>query len=303
MRYSGNNIKLMVNDLMVNYTDAGPDEAPVIIFIHGFPLNKFMWDKQMDVLMDNFRVIAYDIRGHGESDAGNEAFSIDLFVADLVDFMDALRIHQVSLCGLSMGGYIALKAIESYPERFEALVLCDTTCLADSPEAKEKRMKAIESIIQKGVAQYADDSVKNFFPQESFTTSPEVISSVKEMIINTSELSLCSTLLALSSRQETCTGLPDIKVPVLILAGEKDGIIPPSAANFMHENIKKSSMQVISLAGHLSNLENPEEFNKHLKLFFNSVYTDHLNISQGPDNSILRDFRSKLNMLLSFRSI
>jgi 3-oxoadipate enol-lactonase len=303
MRYSGNNIKLMVNDLMVNYTDAGPDEAPVIIFIHGYPLNKSMWDKQVDALMDNFRVIAYDIRGHGESDAGNEAFSIDLFVDDLIGFMDALRIHKVSLCGLSMGGYIALKAIESYPERFEALVLSDTSCLADSPEAKEKRMKAIESIIQKGVAQYADDSVKNFFPQESFTTSAEVISSVKEMIINTSELSLCSTLLALSSRLETCTGLPDIKVPVLILVGEKDGITPPSASNFMHENIKKSSLEVINRAGHLSNLENPEEFNKHLKLFFNSVYSDHLNKSNGGGDSILRDLRNKLNMLLSFRSI
>ena len=303
MRYSGNNIKLMVNDLMVNYTDAGPDEAPIIIFIHGYPLNKSMWDKQVDALMGNFRVIAYDIRGHGESDAGNEAFSINLFVADLIGFMDALRIHKVSLCGLSMGGYIALKAIESYPERFEAMVLCDTTCSADSPEAKEKRMKAVESIIQKGVAQYADASIKNFFPQESFVTSPEIISSVKEMIINTSELSLCSTLLALSSRHETCTGLPDIKVPVLILVGEKDSITPPSAAIFMHENIKKSSLQIINRAGHLSNLENPEEFNKHLKLFFNSVYTGHINNSHGSDNSILRDLRNKLNMLLSFRSI
>jgi 3-oxoadipate enol-lactonase len=217
--------------------------------------------------------------------------------------MDALRIHKVSLCGLSMGGYIALKAIESYPERFEAMVLCDTTCLADSPEAKEKRMKGVESIIQKGVDQYADACVKNFFPQDSFTTSPDVISSVKEMIVNTSELSLCSTLLALSSRQETCTGLPDIKIPVLILVGEKDGITPPPASNFMHENIKKSSLEVINRAGHLSNLENPEEFNKHLKLFFSTVYTDHLNKRHGSDNSILRDLRNKLNMLLSFRSI
>ena len=303
MRYTGNNIKLMVNDLMVNYTDVGPDEAPVIIFIHGYPLNKSMWDKQVEVLKDNFRVIAYDIRGHGESDAGNEAFSIDLFVADLIGLMDALRIHKVSLCGLSMGGYISLKAIESYPERFEAVVLSDTTCMADSTEAKNKRMKAVESIIQKGVAQYADGSIKNFFPKESFTTCPEVISSVKAMIINTSELSLCSTLLALSSRHETCTKLPDIKVPVLILVGENDGITPPSAAIFMHENIEKSSLEIIKHAGHLSNLENPEEFNKHLKLFFNSVYTDHLNNIQGSDNSILRDLRNKLNMLLSFRSI
>ena len=303
MRYSGNNIKLMVDNMMVNYTDAGPDDAPVIICIHGFPLNMFMWDKQVGVLIDHFRVITYDIRGHGESDAGNEAFSIDLFVSDLISFMNALNLDKVSLCGLSMGGYIALKAIEGFPARFEALVLCDTTCMADSPEAKEKRMKAVESIIQHGVAQYADASIKNFFPQDSFTTSPEIITSVREMIMKTSELSLCSTLLALSSRRETGTKIADIQVPVLILVGSNDVITPLSAATFMHDNITKSTLQVIDHAGHLSNMENPEEFNRHLKLFFNSVYADHLKISQGGDSSILRELRYKLNMLLSFRSI
>ena len=84
MRYFGNNIKTLVNNLVVSYTDEGPDEAPAIIFIHGFPLNKSMWDKQMEALKDNYRVIAYDIRGHGDSDAGNEEFSIDLFVSDLL---------------------------------------------------------------------------------------------------------------------------------------------------------------------------------------------------------------------------
>ena len=128
MRYIGKDIKLMVNDLMVNYTDLGPDDAPVIIFIHGFPLNKTMWDNQVELLKNEFRVIAYDIRGHGESDAGNDAFSIELLVSDLIGFMDSLRIEKASLCVLSLGGYIALNAVENYPDRFDSLVLCDTTC-------------------------------------------------------------------------------------------------------------------------------------------------------------------------------
>jgi pimeloyl-ACP methyl ester carboxylesterase len=137
MRYFGNNISMVVNEMVVSYSDLGPDNAPVIIFIHGFPLNKSMWNKQVEVLKDNFRVIAYDIRGHGESDTGNDPFSIDLFVDDLIRFMNALKIHKASLCGLSMGGYIALKAIEDNSERFEALVLCDTTCKTDLPKVKE----------------------------------------------------------------------------------------------------------------------------------------------------------------------
>src|ERR1035437_1721779 len=105
MRYFGNNIKLFANNLMINYTDQGQDDAPVIIFIHGFPLNKTMWDKQLEYFKEHYRVIAYDIRGHGETEAGTDDFSIELFVNDLIAFMDMLKIEKATLCGLSMGGY------------------------------------------------------------------------------------------------------------------------------------------------------------------------------------------------------
>ena len=275
MHHLENNSEITVNNLVISYTDDGPVDAPAIIFIHGFPLNKTMWCKQLVALKDNFRVITYDIRGHGESDAGNDAFSIDLFVNDLISFMDSLKINKVSLCGLSMGGYIALNAVENYPERFIALVLSDTQCTLDSPEAKEKRIKAIDSIMNNGVSNYADESVKNLFAPESFTTKVHEITSVREMIVNISELALCSTLLALSSRQETCSKLHLINVPVLILVGEEDKITPQAAAEIMHENIKDSFLHIIDHAGHLSCLENPDTFNYHLNSFLNTIYKIH----------------------------
>ena len=303
MRYFGYNIRLIVNELTVNYTDQGPEDAPTIIFIHGFPLNLSMWANQVEILKDNFRVITYDIRGHGESDAGNEAFSIELFVSDLIGLMDTLKIDKASLCGLSMGGYIALNAIENYPDRFEALVLCDTNCMADSPEAKAKRMKSVESIIKNGVNQYADGNVINLFAPESLMSKVEEVTAVKQMIINTSELALCSALLALSSRSETCSKLNEIHVPTLILVGEKDILSPVTNAKFMHENIKNSTLEIIENAGHLSNIENPEKFNQHLKLFFESVFKEQLINNHSNDHSILKEIRNKLNMLLAFRSI
>ena len=303
MRYFGNNISLIVNDMVVSYSDLGPDEAPVIIFIHGFPLNKTIWNMQVDALKDNFRVIAYDIRGHGESDTGNDPFTIDLFVTDLIRFMDTLKINKASLCGLSMGGYIALKAVESNSNRFESLVLIDTTCMADLPKAKEKRMKAIENIIKDGVYKYADGSLNNLFAPESLLSKSDEMLSVKKMIINTSELSLCSTLLALASRQESCSKLTEINIPVLILIGVKDKIIPRAAAKFMHKKIKNSTLKLIETAGHLSNLENPKVFNDYLNDFFDPIFKRQINNSQPSDHTILRDLRNKLNMLLSFRSI
>lgn len=270
MRILGKNLKITVNNLTIRYNDEGPDDAGVIIFIHGFPFNKSMWNTQVEALENNYRVISYDIRGHGGSDAGEGDFSIELFVNDLLSLMDALKIDKAILCGLSMGGYIALNAIEHYPKRFNALILCDTNCIADTPEAKVKRMKAIESITKNGVEKYADESLNNLFAPESFATMKEEISDVREMIIKTSKESICNTLNALSVRIESCDKLPEIKVPVLIMVGKKDKITPSSAAQLMHEKIKGSIFHIIGHASHLSNLENPYDFNKQLRKFVES---------------------------------
>jgi 3-oxoadipate enol-lactonase len=272
MRDVGNNIKITVNNLTVCYNDEGQEGAPVIIFIHGFPFNKSMWDKQIKVLKDNYRVIAYDVRGHGSSDVGTGIYSIELFVNDLINLMEALKIDKAILCGLSMGGYIALRAIENYPNHFDALILCDTNCIADTSEVKEKRMKTIENIKKDGVEAFAEDSLKNLFAHESFTSKEAEIASTREMIVNTSKKTLYKTLRAFYERKETCSSLPNIKVPVLIMVGNEDKITPPAAAQLMHEKIEDSILCLLEQAAHLSNMENPTEFNNQLEKFVSTVY-------------------------------
>lgn len=272
MRHKGSNIELTLNDINISYNDEGAEGAPIIIFVHGFPLNKSMWDKQINALKDNYRVIAYDIRGHGNSEVGKIDFSIDLFVNDLLSFMDALKIKKTVLCGLSMGGYIALNAIENYSDRFTALILSDTNCTADSPEAIEKRMNNIVSIKENGIEKFANDLIPNLFAPESFKSNSEEIVAVKEMIVKTAKSSLKKSLHALAERQETCSKLAEIKVPVLILVGDEDKITPPEAAKAMHEKIDIALLSIIGQAGHLSNLENPKEFNSQLKKFVDTVY-------------------------------
>jgi pimeloyl-ACP methyl ester carboxylesterase len=267
MRYLGTDIEMTINNHTISYTDEGPDNAPVIILIHGFPLNKSMWNKQVDMLIETHRVIAYDVRGFGNSTAGTDDFSIELFVDDLIGLMDTLKIETAMLCGLSMGGYIALNAIENFPKQFNALILCDTNCTADTPEAQEKRMLAIENIGKFGLETYANESLKNLFAPESFVTNKEKIAAVKEMILKTDVKSLNSTLYALSKRKETCTNLHKISVPVLILVGKEDRVTPPEAAMMMQKSIKGSILKIIEHAGHLSNIENSYEFNIHLEKF------------------------------------
>ncbi len=292
-----NEIRIKVNNITVSYNDAGPDGAPAIIFIHGFPFNKSMWNSQIETLKTDYRVITYDVRGHGNSDLGDQDFSIELFGQDLIFLMDALKIEKAMLCGLSMGGYIALNAIENYPERFTALVLSDTNCAADTPESKDKRMQAIESIRNNGVEKYAEESLKKLFAPESFTTISKEVDKAREMITKTSEQSLVNTLHALAQRKETCTKLPEINVPVLILVGKEDIITPPEAAHSMHKKIKGSFLHIINHAGHLSNMENPLEFNDQLKTFVDIVKQKSKNfpeknqlLSDGQNQKIITSF-------------
>jgi len=110
----------------IYYVDYGPKDAMPIILVHAFPLSHNLWDSQIQVLTAEHRVITYDIRGHGESDVGDGQYTIELFVDDLMELLDHLQITKTIICGLSMGGYIALRAQELHPERFSALILCDT---------------------------------------------------------------------------------------------------------------------------------------------------------------------------------
>lgn len=271
----GNNISISVNNHTLSYHDKGPVEAPALIFIHGFPFNKSTWDLQLEALQDNYRVIAYDVRGHGNSDAGRAHLSIKLFAHDLISLMDALKLDKAVVCGLSMGGYIALQAMETSPQRFDALILSDTQCTADTPEGKEKRINTIENIRSNGIEKFADESIKNLFAPGSFMTKQKEIAAVRQMIVDTAQQSLCDTLLALAEREETCSKLSEIKVPVLILVGNEDKLTPPAAARFMHEKIPGSSLSIVPNAGHLANIENPTHYNKELNTFVRQLFKVH----------------------------
>src|SRR5688572_5481866 len=286
MRRIGNNIGIVINNLRVSYSDHGPNDAPVIIFIHGFPFNKSMWNVQMDALKDNYRVIGYDIRGHGNSDPGNDEFFIELFVNDLLRLLEKLGIEKSILCGLSLGGYIALNAVLKDPGRFDGLILNDTQCIADTPEIKENRCIAIIRIKEKGVEQYADESIKKLFSPGSITSNKNVIADVKAMIINTPKQTLYKTLHALAERKETCNRLQEINIPVLIMVGKEDKLTPIAAAQHMHEKILNSKLEIIQHAGHLSNLENPTAFNTHLVHFLELV---------GKKSFLLKRYRWELN--------
>ncbi len=270
---SYHNLLTEVNNITISYNDIGEGIIP-IIFLHGYPFDKSMWKGQLDGLKSLNRLIACDIRGFGKSTDEKTPLSIDLFCEDLVLFMDKLNIKKAILCGLSMGGYISLNAVKRYPERFEALILCDTQCIADTAEVKEKRYKAIEQINLDGVDVFNEKFIKSVFHPDSLTNKMEIVENLRSIVLANSKVIITAGLTALAERSETCSSLDAIRIPTLIICGRADEVTPLAQSEFIHKHIKGSSLKIIENAGHVSNLEQPNEFNKYLLDFVSSLNAD-----------------------------
>ncbi len=266
----GYNLTTTVNNFNLSYDDLGEGSIP-IIFLHGFPFDKSMWQLQLDFLSSSNRVIACDIRGFGKSRDEESSLSIDLFADDLIKFMDTMNIDKAIVCGLSMGGFIALTAFNVFPSRFEALVLCDTQCFADTIEVKEKRFKIIEEIKVEGVTNFNEAFIKNVFCVDSLSHKTELVEQLRGVVFSNSEHVIRMGLSALAERSETCSTLNEIAIPTLIICGREDAVTPLDQSEFMHTMIRKSVLHVIDHAGHVSNLEQPQEFNKQLLSFLTAL--------------------------------
>lgn len=252
------------------HEDGQPAGLPLVL-IHGFPFDHTMWRPQIAALGSSHRILSYDVRGHGRSDAGDGQYSIEMFVDDLMLVLDRLNVARAAVCGLSMGGYIALRAVERHPERFSALILCDTKSEADGNEAKVKRAAAAKAVKADGAANFAEGFVKGVLAESTLKNRPEIAAAVTGMIRSNTPLGIAGTLLALAGRTDTTEALKQMNLPALILVGEEDKLTPPSASEAMQKLLPQSELHVIPGAAHLSNLENPAIFNQKLSAFLGRI--------------------------------
>lgn len=217
------------------------------------------------------RVITYDLRGHGQSDIGDGQYTIELFVDDLIAMLDYLNIPKATFCGFSMGGYIALRAIQRNPDRFRSLILCDTISAADSNNTKIRRANSIKLVKKQGVGPFAEEFLKTVFAPKTFETKPNIVDKMRRIILSNPPLGICGALLAMAGRTDTTEVLSNIHVPTLIMVGEYDPIASPSLAKSMHDMIPNSRLHLIQDAAHMSNLENVGMFNKYLVEFMDEI--------------------------------
>jgi len=262
-------MKIQLNGVEIAYTDQG--QGTPILFIHGYPLSKTMWEPQVKGLSSSFRVITLDLRGHGESDAPLWLYTMELFADDLRALLDYLSIDQVVLTGFSMGGYITFAFYRKYRNRVKALVLADTRPQADSPEGKQGRFKSAQMAYKEGAGPIADAMVPKLLTPQSVQSRPDLVQIVRRAIAGTPVAGIVGDLMAMAERPDSVPLLSEIICPTLILVGEQDGLTPPADAKLMAEKIKKAQLEIIPSAGHLSNLEQPDHFNKAVRRFLESL--------------------------------
>ena len=254
---------------VLNYSDTSSGNE-VLVFIHGYPFDQSIWKEQVIALSEQARIIAYDVRGYGSSSKGKEKFSIDLFADDLIFLLDSLQVNKVIVCGLSMGGYIALNLVKRYTDRVKGLVLYDTQCYADNAIAKAKRYENIALIRNGGKQKYLEDMCKILFSPVTFQQNGEIIKITLDLMLKATDEVLIQTLEAMAEREETCSILSAIKIPAMVLCGEHDILTPPEKSEYMQQQIPGSVLHVIANSGHLAHLENKDAFNQHLNSFLKS---------------------------------
>ncbi|WP_437918371.1 alpha/beta fold hydrolase [Sphingobacterium sp. LRF_L2] len=265
--------KIRIGDISISYyhKKAKSESSKTIIFLHGFPFNKNMWREQLENLADHITGIALDIRGHGNSTAGHGFFSIDVFAKDLRVFLEKMEIEEAILCGVSMGGYIALRAYQLFPEKIKGLILSDTHSKADTNGAKQKRFDSIQAVLNHGRRPFAIGFSENVFSANTIENNPEAVELIKSSIRRNSISTICSTLLALASRTDTSQSLYEITVPTLLLRGAEDKITAKQDMLAMAEAIPQTQYFEIDQAGHLPNLEVPAQFNTFMHTFLEEV--------------------------------
>lgn len=258
--------RLTVNGVRLAVEHRGSGTA--ILFVHGFPLDRTVWQHQIDSLT-GFRRIAPDLRGMGQSDAPDLGYSMSTYAEDLVGVLDALGEGQVVLCGLSLGGYVAFEFLRRWRERIRGLILLDTRAEADSAEGRRARDGLIGRVREQGAIAAAEAMLPRFFTPQ---VSPDLIERVRTMILRTPVSGIVGALSAMRERPDSTALLETLTgIPTLVLVGAEDMITPPSIAQAMATAIPGARLMEIPGAGHLPCVEQPVPTSRAILKFMQAL--------------------------------
>lgn len=256
-----------INGIMINYVVSGSEAAPPVVLHHPLATNLSIWDELAAALEPRYRVIRFDARGHGNSEAPQGAYTFQTLTADVIGLMDHLKLPKARYLGLSMGGFVGQYLGLLHPGRFHALCLVSTSSNMASL-GREIWDGRISTVSRNGMtASVVDGALARWLAPEALKTKPGLVARLRSMIEATPPAGYVGWCHAIRDLDVT-SRLEEIRLPTRIIAGALDPATPPAAAAVIHREIEGSELVVMPCVSHMLNVEAPETFHGHVLPFF-----------------------------------
>jgi len=262
--------RLRAGEIELQVLDRGAG-MPVVL-IHGFPLDHSMWDAQSAHLSTRWRVVAPDMRGFGGSQVTGGTATMEQMADDVAALVEMLAIDEpIVLCGLSMGGYVALEFWRKYAGRLRALVLCDTRAAADTPEAAAGRLETVERVLRDGTEPLADAMLPKLFAPATLENDPHTVATERKTMLAADPEGVAAALRGMAGRRDFRDQLAKISLPTMVIVGENDTISTVDEMRSIAGAIAAAEFVILPGAGHMTPLENPTGFNEAIEQFLTRV--------------------------------
>ena len=265
--------RVTAGQLEMNVRQEG--QGPPLFFVHGFPLDHTMWQGQIEYFAREWRVVAPDLRGFGGSEATAGEAGMDQMADDLAALADRLGIAEpITLCGLSMGGYVAWQFWRRHRQRLARLVVADTRSVGDTAEVARGRLMMAQRVETEGksaLVEVAEMMLPKLFCEATWRERPELVEQTREVILATPPAGMAAAQRGMAARPDVGDWLAEMALPVLVVAGAEDAISPPEEMRGIAESLPSARFHVVPSAGHMAPLEQPADFNAALESFLHET--------------------------------
>jgi 3-oxoadipate enol-lactonase len=256
-------MKASVNGIEINYEVSGREDAPWLVLSHSLACSVRMWDPQVDAFQSKFRILNYDMRGHGATSAPQGPYTLDMLADDVLALTKQLNVQKGYYCGLSIGGMIGQTIAIRGGHPFTKMVLADTTH-TQPPEAIKQWEDRINIAKSKGMAGLVDGTMERWFTEPYRKKNSPEFQKVRDLVLKTPVAGFVGCGQAIM-KLNTTARLKDIKLPVLAITGEQDGAAP--GTKYIGEHVPGAKYVGIPNAAHIANVEQAEAFNRALREF------------------------------------
>ena len=253
--------QVTVNDIEVAFTDRG--NGKVFLMVHGFPLDRSMWDPVAERLEGESRLLAPDLRGYGKTAIGDvdieQGVSMRRYADDLAGLLDAIGVDEpVVYCGFSMGGYIGWQFLDGYRQRVGGLGLCNTRATADTDEARDMRRRMARHVSEWGAERVAEAMQPKLFATRSLESRTDLVAQTVALISGADPRAIAAAQLGMAVRPDVTPTLPGIDLPAVAVVGEEDQLSTPTEMRAMVEAMPDATLTIVPDAGHMAPVEQPD---------------------------------------------